>query len=499
MADSSRFGFPRSSVWSRTGGVLLASVLALTAVPGAGAAAPAGEEGKAEITVPTSGVSKPGGVEVRAKVGRVAFMPKRRDLEKAIRAAYQRLEKYASAANHPLELRLSGFETLDQSQFDEVQWLDVADMPGGAVIDATPEANTDALGVRSARYRMKWNTHSEEEWLQTEDGRAMVGMTVAEILEKLAAQSPDYQGLQALTRYEVEASLDGRTRKYRAAALWGASGTPGYARMILLDRIVQGVEEAAVERLPTPVEAALQAPPRERRANAKSSAQCEPSSSTISRGKSLSGNNNHFSGYHFSDAYFVAECSCSWDCRSECDARLSIANCSDTGTPSTSCHKMASSINASAGFKSDGHLEGASCAAGLGCVQKACLFCACGLSVEVSIVGDLISFSYSGGPDWSGNLEFSAQCPRCQEVCDGDGQIGGGEYMTVFGEGEETIASTCGSGGGATGGGGTGGGGAMGAEKTCVDVKDGETGAKLGECCGYNNTEIINCAKSYLN
>ena len=55
-----------------------------------------------------------------------------------------------------------------------------------------------------------------------------------------------------------------------------------------------------------------------------------------------------------------------------------------------------------------------------------------------------------------------------------------------------------------TGGGGAGDSGSGGSfveypETYCVPVYNGENGAKLGDCCGTNNTQIINCAKSYLN
>jgi hypothetical protein len=50
-----------------------------------------------------------------------------------------------------------------------------------------------------------------------------------------------------------------------------------------------------------------------------------------------------------------------------------------------------------------------------------------------------------------------------------------------------------------TGGGGGGGGGESEADETyCVPVYSGETGAKLGDCCGTHNHQIIECAKQYL-
>ena len=36
-------------------------------------------------------------------------------------------------------------------------------------------------------------------------------------------------------------------------------------------------------------------------------------------------------------------------------------------------------------------------------------------------------------------------------------------------------------------------------ERYCVPVYEGQTGLYLGDCCGYHNHEIINCAKGYLN
>jgi len=57
-----------------------------------------------------------------------------------------------------------------------------------------------------------------------------------------------------------------------------------------------------------------------------------------------------------------------------------------------------------------------------------------------------------------------------------------------------------GGGGGSTPGGGDGGGGGggTGGGSYCVPVYDGESGEKLGDCCGTSNTEIVNCAKQYI-
>jgi hypothetical protein len=79
-----------------------------------------------------------------------------------------------------------------------------------------------------------------------------------------------------------------------------------------------------------------------------------------------------------------------------------------------------------------------------------------------------------------------------------------GEQVPISGYTYETPLSYyqayCGSG---TGGGGTGGDSGGGTQTNygstyCVSVYDGTNGAKLGDCCGTNNTQIIDCAKSYL-
>ncbi|MEM8996339.1 MAG: hypothetical protein AAGF23_16250 [Acidobacteriota bacterium] len=116
--------------------------------------------------------------------------------------------------------------------------------------------------------------------------------------------------------------------------------------------------------------------------------------------------------------------------------------------PFTACHKM----QGIARHKSDTkHIVGASCGAGYICGQRACLFCACGLSIGVTVTTGpaeaTVAFN-SGNAAWSAPFDYTRTCPPCNaapDVTPGGGGPGGG-------------GTGGGPGGGDTGGGGTGGG-----------------------------------------
>lgn len=420
-----------------------------------------------------------------------SFLPPAGQLEHVVREAYARLEKLTAAAGDGVELTLTDFETLRRTTFDEVLWVDLATMPGGHVIDVVPESHLDQpTGVATVRYNASWR-FQEAEWAATEEGRRMIGMTVAQVLPEVARELPAYQGVVALTRYRVRVKLDAREREYDAAVLWRPGTRPGDATFFVLDHIVQGVEEAARETRPVPAEVPLDLGPIRKAAG--SAGTCESWTDTRYRSPSQTGTNGHFYGGHSSSATFSITCACDTACNSTCDARVAGYSCADTGgLVVDACHKMASALDASSDWRGFATSIGASCGAGLGCVQRACLFCACSLGVSVSAFGATVSFS-STNADWTGNLKFTATCAPCQQV----DTCGSTEIIPSIEPGAEEDPCTSSSGGGGGGGndgddGGTGSTGGSGSGESCTDVYC--NGSYAGEACGTTTEQLVEAA-----
>jgi hypothetical protein len=418
---------------------------------------------------------------------RRGFLSPPEELENVVRKAYERLAKLTAAAGEGVEITLSDFQTLRADQLGEVLWTELATLPAGDVIDVVPESHRDAVaGLTTVRYRASWRWH-DEDWMATDGGRQMIGMSVSDVLREVAKDDPVYAGVAAVTGYQVRVRLDERERTYRAAVLWVPGERPGQATFFALDHILQGVEEAAREKRPTPAEAPL----RLDRVTAQSSwGTCYSWTDTRTRPRTATGTNGHFgSGMHYSGADFSITCRCDAACNSTCDAYVYNPICADTGGfTGDACHKMSSAIDASSDWRGDGTTSGAACAAGLACAQKACLFCACSLGVSVSAFGANVTFGTSGGPDWTGHLQFTATCAPCEQSCST-------ELEPVDDPWGEPSSGGCDDGGGGGGGGdggdwdggGDDGGGSGGT--SCADVYC--EGTYAGQACGSTAEEMI--------
>lgn len=422
---------------------------------------------------------------------RTAFLPPAEKLETIVRQAYDRLAELTAAAGEGVEVRLFDFQTLRADQLDEVLWTDLATLPAEHVIDVVPESRRDALtAMPTVQYHASWRWH-EEEWMATEEGRRMIGMTVRDVLREVAQENAAYAGIAAATRYRVHVRLGERERTYRAAVLWRPGDRPGEATFFALDHVLQGVEEAAREKRPTLNEAPLRL---DRVTAASTWGTCYSWSDTRNRARTATGSNGHFgSGMHYSGADFSITCACDSACNSTCDAYVNSPICADTGGfNSDACHKMASAIDASSGWQGNALSTGASCAAGLACAQKACLFCACSLGVSVSAFGASVTFGASGSPDWTGHLQFSATCAPCEEVsgggsCDTDTEIIPDPWEP--GDEEEDCGTGGGSGGGDGGDWNDDGGDAGSGGESCADVYC--EGDYAGQACGTSAQEMI--------
>ncbi len=338
--------------------------------------------------------------------------------ETIIRATYARLQDYVRAADRELRVEIGDLRTYRPEEFAGVRWLDVVDMPGGAMIDVTravrQHEHTRRAGVR---YEPSWNEGADHA-VTPEREAAHARASLAGVLRAASDENADLREVRAVTSFAVQVTLDGRSRSYRAAFAWLPHSLTAY-RFVVADNIVQGVEEAAREALPAwsrddelaDLRLVEEPPPPP----GGGSLSCNPSSTTTSVIHEAWGSDGHWWGSHTAEATLSISCTCDSTCGSTCSASISNGSCSDSGF-TDQCHKLATASKASTNRNDNGATSGASCAAGYGCVKKGCLFCMCGLSVSVSVFGASVQFSTSGGSDWEGNGEYGRTCGVCEPV-----------------------------------------------------------------------------------
>jgi len=376
--------------------------------------------------------------------------PEQREL--IVREAYGKLAEISTAAGEGVRFEIRFLPTLDATEFGQHVWLDLVTMPGGEMIDMAREARRNgAKGREVVIYKPQWKT-SDADYLTSPEGLRLPGMTVDQVLEEIAASQPDAGATEAMTPYEVTVTYQERSRTYRAAVMWLPPKRGVDATVFFLDNITQGLENAVRERPnPKAVEPPVKSLPP---VDFPNKTVCQETSTFVTPSpRSESSSSGHLWGRHWSEAGAEFACHCYSNCYSECIPTLPQRACDDSGTPYTFCHVMATNAQYQNGSSGAGLSAGASCAAGHGCIEKACPFCSCGLGIGIlfgtgGIIG--ITFTPSGNPDWAdGNFGFSHQCAPCQPTppeppdWGGGGDPPGPDLQQDYGGG--------GSGGGGTG------------------------------------------------
>jgi hypothetical protein len=332
-----------------------------------------------------------------------------------IREAYASLARLTAAGGETLGFQLEGFRTVEPSQFGSVLWLDLVSMPGGDMLDVAREEKQFNGRTDAVIYRPRWSLDSED-FLTTPEGLSLYGKTISDVLAELVPSRPEMVAVKAITSYRVTAHFLGKARSYNAAVVWLAPRQGRRATLFFVDNITQGVEEAVRER---PIR------PRPRSLGpVEKTAMCEYASSLQRLSNSQKGYNGHFGDdFHEAGASVDFRCTCETTCAATCEPSFAVQYCQDSGGfTADACHRMATDAKVSTTGTGDGRSGGPSCAAGLGCVQRACLYCMCSLGVEVEVIGVTVQFTSSGSPDWEGNLDFNWQCPACEEIPPGGGE-----------------------------------------------------------------------------
>jgi hypothetical protein len=331
-----------------------------------------------------------------------------------IQSAYDRLASYADG-EAALRFEISDFKTIAVEELDRHRWADLVAIPGGRMIDTVRKTHLVGDEGRYAHYQVSW---SPETPVSQDMQKQWQAATAADVLSMASQGDPNLEYVTALTSYRVTAILNGQTRAYQAAFLWlaqdagaeGGSQTP----FMVADNVTQGVQEAALEALPTKRDFEAGRVPQKEPEDVATKAVCRASSSTTFSSPHDQDSNAHVTGgFHHSDPDFQINCSCDTSCRSTCTATPYSLECyDDGGFMADACHKMGSSSDSSTVVRDNATSDGADCAAAYICGQKACAFCLCGLSVGVDVSGVNVSFS-GGDASWTSRREYKRFCAPC--------------------------------------------------------------------------------------
>jgi hypothetical protein len=369
-----------------------------------------------------------------------------------IEKAYGRLAELIATSGSQVSIGIAKPRTLEVGEFAGTSWLQVVTMPGGAMLDVAREERRNEGAVTAILYRPSWKLDAKT-YLDTAEGQRLRGLSVADVLAIAAVDNADFGRVEAITSYRVTIKLQGRTRAYRAAALWLAEDGVDHGRVVFVDHVTQGVADAALVRRLRP------GAPRSAPVTAKTDS-CVAAenwnnqfqTSPLDPTGHVWLDNGERDGFHYGEGEAKFACSCASDCRSTCTSSFNWTVCADMGETIDGCHVMGTNTGTGTTSKPDGLAGGASCAAGLGCVKKSCTFCMCSPGISVSVSGMTVNFTSSGSPDWSHNLSYQFTCNACiPTATDPPGGGGGGDI-------HDGPLNRDPYGGGGSGGGGGGGG-----------------------------------------
>lgn len=174
-----------------------------------------------------------------------------RSLEKVVRETYRKLENYNAAAqifqneytkkslssDANLSFELADFRTGDVRDIHYKRYADLVTLPTGDIISLTRGGHSLDGGPQEATYAAAW-----------EPGRYAAvfdpAWTIADVFHFEAAR---YYDVKTYVSYQVTVTLEGRSRTYRALALFRSSdpGNPEF-----WDAIVAGVGDVSKEKRP---------------------------------------------------------------------------------------------------------------------------------------------------------------------------------------------------------------------------------------------------------
>jgi hypothetical protein len=355
--------------------------------------------------------------------------------EQIIETAYDTLASHVYRSGQgPLRFELADFHTIYRQDFDRALWLELVTLPGGPVIEVDrTEARNDRWGMTGTSYKPSW-AERKNPWSWR---RRLAGRSVREVLDEMVALDPGWLGVEAITSYSVTVWLGGVSRTYRAAFLWLPVAGRNETRFIAQDLITESLDTALIEKLsPAPLEQILRPATESVPAGLYQAASAESGTCQVysdSRDRSVTSNDSqgHKNGYHGGGLIANFLCQCSSSCVQTCDASIVSDGCTESGELSTTgIHKVSGKSAIASGSNT--------CSAGRGCGVKYCPAACQGLTINATILGTGITFTFSESGVWTTDLIINHSCPPCVPVSEGStidpgtGSVGGGTSPIVL-------------------------------------------------------------------
>lgn len=363
--------------------------------------------------------------------------------ETLIRQAYERLAERMRAAGSDLAFTIDGLNTRFPHEFGRLRLADHVTVRGGWSLRWNYQRhflNEELLGVS---YRPEW--YEARPWSSSPESLALLeSTTVEEWLVRNASPRSDAREMitaAAITFYEVTASMDGRSRSYKAAVLWlpvqeWEQDGHSDVHVGFLDNVAPFLRTALSDSLPEPVPVA-QLEARKLEAWRPSTlgkaigSSCETTSESIAHSSSTVGTTNHKLGSHAAIAGVRADCSCDVSCQGRCVAQITRQECDDWGDIGNT-HGWVHDISAPSAdtadtIASNAIVQGPTCYGGVACAWKECfLSCLFEPTIAAGYSGVSFEVTYISPGAASLKKSINMSCAACVTADSDPTDPGGG-------------------------------------------------------------------------
>lgn len=367
-------------------------------------------------------------------------LPDANQRQDLIRLAYVRMAERMREAGSDLDFELEGFRTLLPHEFGGVRLADVITLQGGWSLRWNLQRHYFQDELVGASYRPEW--YEARHWpVDPDDVEIFQRATLEEWLVTNATERSGAREMiqaAALTAYEVAASMDGRSRRYKALALWLPSpprDSKSEFHVNFLDAITPMLNYAMGLALPP---AASPAVLRARRIGEGEGgidkaigSSCLATRETFSDAAESVGTTNHKRGSHAAIAGVDFECTCNDDCLGRCQATVIREECDDWGDIGDTngwVHDMSlPATDATVGNTANAIVQGPTCYGGVACAWKECfLFCNVQPTLGASYSGATLEIAFLSPGATSIKRSISFTCAPCETMDSGGAPSGSG-------------------------------------------------------------------------
>lgn len=173
------------------------------------------------------------------------------DAGASVQDIYKRFTEATKASGDEIDLAVTNVTTYYPHQFSEIKWFSLFTLPSDLAIDTVPHQRDGKLPSKNVvSFRSSWQEASKNFEAGKELLEANPELSAASVLARLKDWEPArFQGVSALSSFDVEVSFQGKNRNYRAMILWKPLSTDRLL-FTLVDHVVPGVDLAFSDQRP---------------------------------------------------------------------------------------------------------------------------------------------------------------------------------------------------------------------------------------------------------